>query len=76
MKLSVVYLVGLVSSDDEKVHPTQSLSRLVQFSAEYLESGAFNMKSKNWIFRWQDKFANNAGRMNDGFERCGFYDPR
>ena len=79
MKLSVIYLAGLVSADEKKVpprHPTQRLNRLVEFSAEILESGSFNMKSTNWISRWQDKFSNNAGRMNDAFERCGFYDPR
>ena len=79
MKLSVIYLAGFVSADEKKVpprHPTQRLNRLVEFSAEILESGSFNMKSTNWISRWQDKFSNNAGRMNDAFERCGFYDPR
>ena len=54
MKLSTIVLVSLVSADDKKVpprHPLQRLNRLVQFSDEILNSGAFNNKSDKWINR-------------------------
>ena len=78
MKFSTIFLAGLVSANEKKVpprHPIARLDRLVQFSAEILESGAFNKPTK-WTDRWRTKFENNAGRMKLSFERCGFYDPR
>ena len=81
MKLSTICLAGLASATEKKVpprHPLQRLSRLVEFSSEILNSGAFNNKSKKWITKWENKFANNAKRMEDNFtrgnQRCGFYD--
>ena len=84
MKLSTILLAGLVSSDEKKVpprHPLQRLNRLVQFSAEILNSGAFNShKSERWIQRWQKMFKQNAYRMEKNFkrgnQRCGFYDSK
>ena len=81
MKLSTICLTGLASATEKKVpprHPLQRLNRLVEFSSEILNSGAFNNKSIKWINRWEEKFANNADRMQVNFERgnqcCGFYD--
>ena len=83
MKLSTIVLVSLVSADDKKVpprHPLQRLNRLVQFSDEILNSGAFNNKSNKWIDRWSNKFSINANRMKTSFtrgnQRCGFYDDK
>ena len=82
MKLSVFYLAGLVSSTEKKVpprHPLARLNRLVEFTSEILNSGAFNNnKSEKWIENWEKKFANNADRMKRNFQRgnqrCGYYD--
>ena len=78
MKLSTLFLTGLASANEKKVpprHPIARLDRLVQFSAEILDSGAFN-KSKKWTNRWRNKFDNNAERMKLSFDRCGFYDAK
>ena len=81
MKFSTICLAGLASATEKKVpprHPLQRLNRLVQFTSEILNSGAFNNKSENWIKMWEAKFANNAERMEQNFsrgnQRCGFYD--
>ena len=81
MKLSTISLIGLASANEKKVpprHPLQRLNRLVEFSSEILNSGAFNNKSIKWINRWELKFANNGDRMKVNFQRgnqrCGFYD--
>ena len=81
MKLSTIFLAGLVSCDEKKVpprHPLQRLNRLVQFSEEILNSGAFSNKSDRWIAKWSMKFSRNADRMENNFtrgnQRCGFYD--
>ena len=81
MKLSTICLTGLASATEKKVpprHPLQRLNRLVEFSSEILNSDAFNNKSIKWINRWEQKFANNADRMQVNFkrgnQRCGFYD--
>ena len=83
MKISAIFLAGLVSADQKKVpprHPIQRLNRLVQFSDEILNSGAFNNKSKKWIERWSLKFSRNSERMENSFkrgnQRCGFYDEK
>ena len=83
MKVSAIFLAGLVSADEKKVpprHPIQRLNRLVQFSDEILNSGAFNNKSGKWIERWTLKFSTNAKRMQNSFtrgnQRCGFYDEK
>ena len=78
MKFSTIFLAGLVSANEKKVpprHPIARLDRLVQFSAEILDSGAFN-KSKKWTDRWRNKFDKNADRMKLSFDRCGFYDAK
>merc|ERR1712235_91640 len=53
-------------------------NRLVEFTSEILNSGAFNNKPERWIKMWEEKFANNAERMENNFtrgnQRCGFYD--
>ena len=81
MKLSTICLAGLASAQEKKVpprHPLQRLNRLVEFTSEILNSGAFNNKSEKWIQMWETKFANNAERMEKNFsrgsQRCGFYD--
>ena len=83
MKLSsaVIVAVATAQNDEKKVpprHPLQRLNRLVEFSSEILNSGAFNNKSIKWINRWEQKFANNGDRMKVNFkrgnQRCGFYD--
>ena len=83
MKFSQIFLAGLVAADEKKVpprHPLQRLDRLVQFSDEILNSGAFNNKPSIWIRRWGVKFGRNADRMKKNFtrgnQRCGFYDER
>ena len=83
MKFSQIFLAGLVTADEKKVpprHPLQRLDRLVQFSDEILNSGAFNNKSDKWINRWSNKFSINANRMKTSFtrgnQRCGFYDDK
>ena len=83
MKISAIFVAGLVSANQKKVpprHPIQRLNRLVQFSDEILNSGAFNNKSKKWIERWSLKFSRNADRMQNSFtrgnQRCGFYDEK
>ena len=78
MKLSTLFLIGLASANEKKVpprHPIARLNRLVKFSAEILDSDAFN-KSKKWTVRWRNKFDNNADRMKQSFDRCGFYDSK
>ena len=78
MKFSTIFLAGLASANEKKVpprHPIARLDRLVQFSAEILDSGAFNRPLK-WTDRWRNKFYINADRMKRSFKRCGFYDPR
>ena len=81
MKLSTIFLANVVSCDEKKVpprHPLQRLNRLVQFSDEILNSGAFNNKPDRWINMWSAKFSRNADRMENSFtrgnQRCGFYD--
>ena len=81
MKFSAIFLASLVSCDEKKVpprHPLQRLNRLVKFSAEILNSGAFNNKPDRWIIMWSKKFSKNADRMENSFtrgnQRCGFYD--
>ena len=81
MKLSTICLVGFASATEKKVpprHPLQRLNRLVEFTSEILNSGAFNNKSVRWIENWELKFARNAARMEQNFsrgnQRCGFYD--
>ena len=83
MKFSQFFIACLVSADEKKVpprHPLQRLDRLVQFSDEILNSGAFNNKSDKWINNWSMKFARNADRMEINFkrgnQRCGFYDQK
>ena len=80
MKVSAICLAGLASASEKKVpprHPLQRLNRLVEFTSQILNSGAFN-RSEQWIQMWESKFANNADRMeknfNRGNQRCGFYD--
>ena len=81
MKISLICLYGLSSATEKKVpprHPLQRLKRLVEFSSEILNSGAFSNKSNEWITRWENKFADNGDRMKVNFQRgnqrCGFYD--
>ena len=82
MKLSTILVAAVSSADEKKVpprHPLNRLNRLIQFSDEILNSGAFD-KSDRWINMWSKKFSRNAGRMETNFlrgnQRCGFYDPR
>ena len=63
MKISLICLSGLASATEKKVppsHPLQRLKRLVEFSSEILNSGAFNNKSSKWINNWEQKFSNNG----------------
>ena len=83
MKFATLALAGSATADENNVlspHPLQRLTRLVQFSAEILDSGAFNIKSDKWIQRWTDKFSKNANRMKKNFtrgnQRCGYYDEK
>ena len=72
MKLSTICLAGLASAQEKKVpprHPLQRLNRLVEFTSEILNSGAFNNKPERWINMWEEKFANNAERMEKNFKR-------
>ena len=87
MKLSAIFFAEIISANEKKVpprHPLQRLNRLVKFSAEILNSGAFKhmpkqhhkdhskwSKSSNdkWIKMWENKFAKNAGRMERNFKR-------
>ena len=81
MKLSTVILAGSVSADEKKSpprHPIKRLNRLVDFTDEIVNSGAFNGKSEKEIQMWPNKFSNNAERMERSFvrgnQRCGIYD--
>ena len=82
MKLSVISLAGLATSTEEQESPRhpviQRLNRLVEFTSEILNSGAFQNKSEKWIQMWEKKFETNAGRMEQNFlrgnQRCGFFD--
>ena len=83
MKVSTLFLAGIATADEKKVpprHPLQRLNRLVEFSAEILNSDSFNSQSEKWIKMWTKKFSNNAGRMetnfNRGNQRCGYYDEK
>ena len=83
MKLLTMFFAVFASADEKKVpprHPLQRLSRLVEFSAEILNSGSFNSKSEKWIKMWTNKFQNNAVRMETNFkrgnQRCGYYDEK
>ena len=82
MKLSTIYLAGIVSSTEKKVpprHPLQRLQRLVEFTdeiltSEILQSFLNNSNEersdkwiRNWTQRWVRKFATNAGRMERSF---------
>ena len=84
MKLSTIYLAGIVSSAEKKVpprHPLQRLKRLVEFTEEILTSDILQVflnnsnheRSdkwiENWTQRWVRKFANNAGRMKTSFTK-------
>ena len=72
MKLSIICLAGIASAAEKKVpprHPLQRLNRLVDFTSEILNSGAFNNKSGKWIEKWELKFSTNAGRMERNFVR-------
>ena len=80
MKLPTICLASLASATEKKVpprHPLQRLNRLVEFTSEILNSGAFKNNSEKWIQMWETKFANNAERMEKNFsrgnQRCGFY---
>lgn len=82
MKVSALCLAGIASGSNKKVpprHPLQRLGRLVEFTGEIMNSGAFNNKPLRWIQMWELKFANNANRMERNFERggqrCGYYNP-
>ena len=81
MKFSTLFLAGLATADEKKVpprHPLHRLNRLVEFSAEILNSDSFNSQSEKWIKMWTQKFENNAERMEKNFargsQRCGYYD--
>ena len=83
MKLSTFLLAGFVSANTDKYppsHPVRRLDRVIQFSGEILESGAFNNKSEKWINKWKNHFRMNISRMRysfgRGFQRCGFYDEK
>ena len=84
MKVSIIYLAGIVSSAEKKVpprHPLQRLERLVEFTEEILTSDilqSFLINSneersdkwiENWTKRWVGKFATNAGRMERNFSK-------
>ena len=71
MKLSAVMFIGMAESVSE---PIKSLQLLTGYSAESLNSNAFNKKSEKWRERWIQKFQRNAKRMEKSFNRCGFYD--
>ena len=77
MKLSPAFLLAFASAEDKKVpprHPLHRLQRLTDFSKELLNDWYSWLPSKDK----QDKFANNAERMernfNRGDQRCGYYD--
>ena len=83
MKLSTIVLASIATAEEKKVpprHPLHRLNRLVQFTDEILNSGAFNGKSEKWIQMWTNKFSNNADRMEISFtrgnQRCGTYDEK
>ena len=71
MKLSAVMFIGMAESVSE---PIKSLQRLTGYSAESLNSDDFKNKSEKWRKRWIQKFQRNAKRMEESFNRCGFYD--
>ena len=88
MKLDAIILAAVASADeDRKVpprHPLQRLDRLVEFSEEIFNTGAFvhewspNNVDSDWVANWIRKFKVNGDRMKKAFtrgnQRCGFYD--
>ena len=83
MKFSTLVLAGITTADEKKVpprHPVQRLNRLVEFSADILNSDSFSSQSEKWIKMWTTKFSKNAGRMETAFtrgnQRCGYYDEK
>lgn len=77
MKVSAIILATVVNGQEKKVpprHPEQRLTRLQQFSEEWINDNLPFLPSKD---AWVAKFKNNAGRMLTAFKRptCGFYDP-
>merc|ERR1712025_316843 len=67
------------AQDNKKVpprHPLDRLDRLVEFSAELLDTWYQFLPSRD---AWRNKFEINAARMSRNFERgnqrCGFFDP-
>ena len=75
MKLSVGFYASLAAADAIVSEPVKSLQLLTGFSADILQSGAFEHKSDKWRNRWVEKFQRNADRMEKNVGRkCGFYD--
>ena len=79
MKFSAVLFATVSLAQTEKKvpprHPLQRLNRLTEFSAELMNDWFSFLPSKDaWVY----KFAANAARMKNNFERgsqrCGFYD--
>jgi len=78
MKFSAAILATVALAEEKKVpprHPLQRLNKLTQFSEEILSDWFGFLPSQQ---KWIEKFARNAGRMeqnfNRGNQRCGFYD--
>merc|ERR1711979_131866 len=78
MKFSAAILATVALAEEKKVpprHPLQRLNRLTVFSEEILTDWFGFLPSQQ---KWIEKFARNAGRMeqnfNRGNQRCGFYD--
>ena len=75
MKLTLALSAGFCAANVSANEPIRSLQRLTGFSAEILQSGAFNHKSDKWRQRWVGKFQRNADRMERNVSRkCGYYD--
>ena len=75
MKLSVGFYASMAAADAIVSEPVESLQLLTGFSAEILQSGAFEHKSDKWRNKWVAKFQRNAARMEKNvLRKCGFFD--
>jgi len=73
MKVFIPALIAVAAADEKKVpprHPLQRLNKLTQFTAEWCNDNLTAKQARNW----SNKFAKNAARMEQRFEKCGFYD--
>ena len=73
-----VIVSGLAAAEDKKVpprRPGQRLSTLSRFFREFLDSNLYSKRSDRHLRMTHAIEMRLTKRMNDSFERCGFFDP-